>query len=525
MALSRLTQEVVGVGHTAEEALRRARHSRPKERFEARFVPAPLYLPTILERIRPILVAQPIPVYLVGGCVRDALLQRDSHDLDFVVDGSAISLAFNVADALGWPAYVMDRERDIARVVAPGQATVLDFAGLRGPDLIADLQARDFTVNALALPADADTAEAIIDPCGGLGDILAGRLRHTHPRAVTDDPVRAVRAARLAGQLGFTLTPGTIRAARAAVKQVERVSAERLRDEFLKLLMTPDPVAGLIQLADWGWLSRIAPELTALRDVAQSPPHHEPVLAHTFSVLRWLIALERNLVAPSAPDDPRLELAQPTLRAFQLALSDHLERSIEGGLTGRHLLRLGALFHDVGKAPTQTREPDGRIRFLGHETVGAELTARRLRALRVSNEAVQQVKQIVAGHMRPLHLLTETTVSRRAIYRFFKTAQPAGLDIGLVALADHLATYAAADEASWPRLVALVDQLYRHYFEQFEQVIRPRPLVDGHTLIRDLGLPPGPEIGRILRLLEEAQAVGDIHTPDEALALARRIAG
>lgn len=524
VALSRLSPGIAGIGRTADEALAHAQYNRPKERFDAYLVPETLRLPAIVDQVRPILATLHAPAYLVGGCVRDALLGRPSHDLDFVVveQGRAIPLCFKVANALGWPAYVMDRERDIGRCVAPDHRVMLDFAGLRGPDLLTDLRERDFTLNALALPADSDRVAAIIDPCGGVADALAGRLRQTHAQAITSDPVRALRAARLAAQLECTPTPDTVRAARAGAAGLAQISAERLRDEFLKLLMTPAPAEPLRHIDAWGLLTHISPELTALRDVAQSAPHHEAVLAHTFSVLHWLALLERHLTGDHSAPLP--QGAAPVLETYRPVLQTHLARAIDGGLTGRHVLRLGALFHDVGKAATQTVTPDGRIRFLDHPQVGADIAGQRLQALKLSNVAIQQVKQIVVDHMRPLSLLSEESVSRRAVYRFFRSAGLVGPDITLLALADHLATYDGAGDASnWTRLLQLSARFFQTYFEQFEQNVQPRPLVNGRQLMRALGIPSGPPIGRLMRQLEEAQAVGEIQTPAEALDLARRL--
>jgi len=129
----------------------------------------------------------------------------------------------------------------------------------------------------------------------------------------------------------------------------------------------------------------------------------------------------------------------------------------------------------------------------------------------------------VAGHIRPLLLAKETTLSRRAIYRFFRTSQSAGIDIGLLALADHLATYTDSDGGeAWNRLLAVVSQLFDYYFNQYEESVRPAQLLDGSDLIDQLKLEPGPEIGRLLRLIEEAQAAGEVSSFEEALALARQ---
>lgn len=517
---------VAGVGFSADEALQLARRNRPKERFTLQFVEEPgepLALSPLLDRLRPLLSQQDRPVYLVGGAVRDALLDRVSHDLDFVVPHRAIQLAFRVANALGVPAYVLDEARDTGRVVLVDEGTTLDFACFRGNDLEADLRDRDFTINAMALPATAVTRASLIDPCDGAADLQAQTIRQTNEQAIASDPVRALRALRLAYGLGFTLADETTAAIRAAAPLLHSVSIERIRDELLKLLATAVPHQALAQMAELELLPVILPEIAALADVAQSAPHHEPVLAHTFSVLRWLVPIEA-LLDGIVPDDPALALAAAALADYRQPLREHLERRVDGGVNGRILLRLGALFHDVGKKETQTMDENGRIRFLGHDKAGARLAGKRLRQLALSNQAGKHIQQIVAGHMRPLMLANaERTPSRRAVFRFFRDNQTAGLDICLLALADHLATYDGPGAiADWQQLVAIVAALLSHYFDNHTETIAPPPLLTGGDLMAVLHLPPGPEIGRLLRLIQEGQAAGEITTREEALVFAEK---
>jgi putative nucleotidyltransferase with HDIG domain len=197
---------------------------------------------------------------------------------------------------------------------------------------------------------------------------------------------------------------------------------------------------------------------------------------------------------------------------------------VEGGLDGQTLLRFGALFHDTGKPQTQSIEAD-RIRFLGHDDAGAALASRRLKALAFSNDAAHHVATIVEGHMRPLLLATgEGLPSRRAVYRFYRATQDAGLDIAVLALADHLATYGGrGDEAAWADLLNVTKTLLAGYFTAYETIVKPPRLVTGSELIAALGLVPGPEVGRLLREIEEAQAAGQIDDPAAALALARQL--
>ncbi|MCB8944166.1 MAG: HDIG domain-containing protein [Ardenticatenaceae bacterium] len=518
--------QVAGVGHTAVAAEHMARHNRPRERITLQFVESPaaepLLLPPLLAQLRPIFNKLDTPVYLVGGSVRDALLGRDCHDLDFVVPENAVKLTYRVADALGVPAYVLDRERDTGRVVLAD--TTLDFARFRGADLTADLQDRDFTINAIALPAAASTRRSLIDPTNGLADLEARQLRLTHDEALQDDPVRTLRALRQVIAFDLTLDEDTAVAITQAAPLIHTTSPERIRDELLKLLRTAVPAKALHLLQQHGLLAQVLPEIAALADLAQSPPHHEPVLAHTISVLRWLVQVEKAIQPESETADPPLTLLQQKLAPYTAPLAEHLARSVDGGVSGLDLLRWSAVFHDVGKAETRTEE-NGRIRFLGHDKVGASIAARRLRRLAFSNEAINHIKQTVTGHMRPLWLVENQgdKPSRRAVYRFFRDIKTAGLDVALLALADHLATYdGPGDEQQWHNLVGLVAALCDFFFQQYTEVVAPPPLLDGRQLMTALQLEPGPEIGRLLRLLEEAQAVGDITTPEEALLFAQR---
>ena len=520
--------QVAGVGETPEAAWRLAQRNRHKERLTLAYVPAsggePLALPPLLADIRPALAGLAQPVYLVGGAVRDAVLGRASHDLDFVTPEGAIRLAFKVADFLRQPAYVLDQERDTGRVVLPEAETTLDFARFRGADLTADLQDRDFTINAMAMPATAVSTADLIDPCNGLSDLAARQIRLARPDALERVPVRALRALRLALQLAFTLAEETVTAVRAAAPSLSQPSIERVRDELLRLFDGPAPDRALQGMLDLGLLPPTLPELAALDDVAQSPPHVYPVFAHTVAVLRWLVGVETAVFRPDVPLDPALELVRQTLAPYAEPVAAHLERAVDGGLNGRLLLRLGALYHDVGKAATQAVAEDGRIRFLDHERVGAEMTARRLRRLALSNQTIKHVEAVVAHHMRPLHLATAVGgPSRRAIYRYFQAAGTAGLDVGLLALADHLGTYGGPGPAEgWERLLGVIGRLFAHYFDHHETAVSPTPLLTGSDLIRELQLTPGPEIGRLLRLLHEAQAVGEISSREEALAFARQ---
>lgn len=484
----------------------------------------PFNLSPLLDRLRPLLAAEALPVYAVGGTVRDALLGRASHDIDLAVAAGAISLAFRLADALSLPAYVLDAERDVGRIIVPAEGTTLDVARFRGPTLADDLLGRDFTINALALPAAGRTADDVIDHHGGRDDLATGLVRIIHSRSIADDPVRALRAARFAVQFGYTLTPDTAAAARAAGPAIPaQSSAERVRDELSRLLAGDAPDRAIALLAELELLSVVLPLVAALDGVTQSAPHHEDVLAHTLSVLRYLVLIEQVVDGQPVAEEWAADVAQ-ALAPYRPDLREHLDRATDGGSLGRLLLRWGGLLHDVGKRVTRSVDADGRVRFLGHDDAGASIAAGILSGYSFSNESVRRVRAIVAGHMRPLFLANERHLpSRRSAYRYYRSLHEAGLDVALLSLADHLATYnGRGDAAAWSALIDVVTALLDVYFNQFERIVAPPRLIDGRAVMELLANPPGPEIGRLLKLLEEAQATGEVTTADEAIAFVRR---
>jgi putative nucleotidyltransferase with HDIG domain len=484
--------------------------------------------------LTPIFAAHSLPVHLVGGAVRDALLGRPIHDLDFVVPTGAIALAFATGDRLGAPAFALSAEHDIGRVVLGRSRTTIDFARYRGPNLLTDLRERDFTVNAMAVPASEPIRrDLVIDPTGGLDDLAHRRLRLTHQQALSHDPLRALRAVRLAHELDFVLGEDTRLAIQQVAHRLITIAPERIRDELLRMLGNADPAAALQSLDDLGLLAATLPELADLRDVTQSTPHFEPVLAHSLSALRAWLALESLIVdagenQPGRVAETRLSRAEAAgageiLQRYAAGLRDYLLRTVDGGLSGALLLRLALLLHDIGKSRTRTEEDGGRVRFLGHDVLGAELAAARLRRLALSRAAVDHIRQVVAAHMRPLNLSAALPLTRRAVFRYFRDTGSAGLDVVLLSLADGLSLgHAYVEGESWPRQLNVARSLLAAYFEQQELVILPSPVVTGDELMAALSLQPGPLVGSLLRLIQEGQAAGEIHTAEQALQLAQR---
>lgn len=476
-------------------------------------------LPPLVRQVRAALPPDQ-PLYLVGGAVRDLLLNRAVHDLDFVVPGRAIPLARKVADALGGSFYPLDAERDAGRVLLPQHGAALDFVAQQGASLEEDLGVRDFTINAMALSLhDA----ALHDPLGGAADLRAKRLRMTGSLAFANDPVRVLRAVRMAAAFGLQMEAETRAALRAAVPALGQVSPERRRDEIFRLLLAPKPATSLRALDVFGALSVLFPELEPLKGLEQSPPHIYDVWNHSLHVVDKL-GLVFSALDENYPADGVGELVSGLtvlrLGRYRSQISQHLAGELVPGRPRRGLLLLAALLHDAGKALTRTVDANGRIRFFEHEARGAELIEARAQAMHLSSDEIELLRTIVAHHMRPF-LLTHTgkPPSRRAIYRYFRDAGAAGVDICLLSLADQLGK--RGPEVNEKELTATLDTLralLEGYYEHADEIVSPPVLLNGNDLMNELGLKPGRKVGEILEALREAQAMGNV--PDRAAALA-----
>lgn len=467
------------------------------------------------------------PVYLVGGCVRDALIGQEIHDLDFCTASGALELGRRVGDALQAAYYPMDLERGISRVILehPNRRLIMDFADFQAEDLEGDLRGRDFTINAIALKLD--QPDSLIDPLNGVSDLAQKILRPCSPTALQDDPVRILRGIRLALNFGFRLLPATRQAMKQAAPYLPKTSAERLRDEIFRLLATPQPAAAIRSLELLGCLPYLFPELLTLKGVTQSPPHTTDVWEHTVGVMTQLSKLIA-LLAPS-PDPEAAENWAAGLVSFRLGryrqpLAGHLAECFTPDLPRRALLFLAALYHDSGKPQTRTIDAEGRIRFFEHEQASVRIVRQRAHALHLSNQEIDYLATVVGHHLRPILLAqSETAPSRRAIYRFFRQTGSAGVDIGLHALADTLATYGPTlPHEVWITQLDTVRILWEAWWEHPAEQVRPKPLLTGRDLMDEFGLAPGPQIGALLEALLEAQAVGELQNRQEALIFAQR---
>lgn len=448
-------------------------------------------------------------VWIVGGAVRDAALAREVTDLDLAVAGDPGAAARVLAAELGEHAFELSAEFGTWRIVSASRGWQVDATALRGGGIEADLAERDFTIGAVAVPvADGE----VIDPFGGLADLERKVLRAVAEASFTADPLRLLRAARLAAELGLEIDPGTVALARAAAPHAADPAGERQLAELRQLLGGPEPLRGLALLDELELAGVVLPELEALRGVEQGPNHHLDVHGHTLAVLEHTLEVEGDLDRFAGE------------RAAELAefLAEPLADEISRGTA----LRFGALFHDLGKPATRA-EYDGFIGFRGHDSVGAEIVGGICRRLRASRRLTQHLQGLTLHHLRLGFLIPEAPLSPRRVHEYLRATEPVAADVTLLTVADRLSARGAGPLAS-PEMVEAHLTLARQMVAAALDWRRdgpPEPLLRGDELAAELGIEQGPELGALLAELEAAQYAGEVSTRHGAVEFARRQLG
>ncbi len=446
--------------------------------------------------------------WIVGGAVRDELLGRATIDYDVAIDGDPPPAARELGRRANAHSFALSETFGAWRVVARDQSWQVDLTPLTGDTIERDLARRDLTINAIARPLGGG---AMIDPHGGIADLRAGRLRMVSADAFERDPLRTLRLARFAAELGFAIEPATSAGACAAAPSLRDIAAERIFAELKQIVACDSVLEGLSLMEVLGATSVILPELVALRGVTQSEYHHLDVYDHTIAALRWTVELQRDPGGVlDAPDDAA-EVAE--------LLGEPLANDLTRGVA----LRFGALMHDIAKPQTRAVGPSGRITFLGHDEAGAKVAAEVMARLRASERLSAHVQALTRHHLRLGFLVHEAPLGRRAVYRYMRACEPVEVDVTLLSVADRLATRGRGSDIAIAAHMELARQLLAEALRW--RVQRPQPPLRGDRLARAIGLRPGPELGRVLAELEEAAYAGEVQTEEQALSRARELLG
>jgi poly(A) polymerase len=443
--------------------------------------------------------------WLVGGTIRDAMLGRRLHDLDLAVVGEAEAPARALAESVHGPVFSLSEAFGAWRVLDRRLDVSYDLTPLQGETIEGDLGQRELTLNAMALPLEGGE---LLDPFGGRADLEARTLRLVGEEALRRDPLRTLRLARFAAELGFEADRESEQAVARHAARVTESAPERIWGELRHLVCADGVLEGLALAERTGVLAQVLPELAALHSVEQSRYHHLDAYDHTLDVLARQLELERDPAAVFGDLAPRLRevLSEP--------LADVLTRG--------QALRFAALLHDVGKPSTRGVRPDGRVTFIGHDTTGEEMIQGILRRLRASSRLASFMGAVTRHHLVLGFLVHERPLSRRDVYRYLRTVDPVEVEVTLLTCADRMAT--RGDNAG-PAIAAhleLARELMGPALDWREDG-PPRAPLPGDELAREVGIEPGPELGALVRRLEEATYTGEVSGREGAVQLARRL--
>lgn len=448
-------------------------------------------------------------VWIVGGAVRDAALDRPVTDLDLAVSASPRAVARAIAGGDGDHAFELSAEFETWRAVAADHAWQVDVTALRGDGIEEDLAERDFTIGAVAVPLGGGD---LLDPYDGLADLERRLLRAVTGQSFAADPLRLLRAARLATELELEIDPATVGLAREEAGRAAEPAGERQLGELRRLLGSHDPLRGLSLLDELGLTAVVLPELEALRGVEQGPNHHLDVHGHTLAVLEQTLEVEADL------DRFAGERAGEVRALLQEPLADEMTRGTA--------LRFGALVHDIGK-PATRGERDGYVTFVGHDRDGAEIVGNLFARLRASRRLSRHLQALTLHHLRLGFLVHEAPLPPRRVHEYLRATEPVTADVTLLTVADRLSARGSGPFATEEMIeahLALAREMLAAALD-WRRDGPPRPLLRGDELAERLGIAEGPEVGELLAELEVAQYAGEVTTDEEALQLARRLRG
>lgn len=475
----------------------------------------PTALPSLAKPLAHFFQAKGIEAYLVGGVIRDSLLGRDAHDIDISVQGDAAHIGKELADALGGRCIRLHDDWEIVRIVLAGDVRER-YVDLTPSitNIKQDLMRRDFSINAMALPIQAAFSDkpwgGVLDPCDAMQDLRDGIIRMTSPDVFGEDALRLMRAPRLAAQLGFTLDEQTASVISQQAPFLNTAAPERVRDELMKLLQAPNARDSVRLLDDLGLLCVIMPELADAKGVLQPKEHYWDVFNHLVECVGWA----ENLFSGDDADGVMsvVPMFDGIHRYFHSDVGDGFDR-----LT---FLKLAALLHDVAKPTSKTIEDSGRIRFIGHHSEGADMAHQILTRLRFSNRGVQHIASMVQHHLRPAQLAQKGEMpTQRALYRYYRDVGDVAIDTLYLNTADYLAARGPLlENDEWTSHCELIGYILESGHQQHAPETLSR-LINGYDIMEKFSLAPSPAIGRLLEMVQEAQASGDITTKAQALEL------
>lgn len=455
-----------------------------------------------------------IPVYLVGGFLRDLYLReykiaklnnRSRNDYDFCLENNVHDFVKLFAKVIKAKYIILDDKNDSYRVIIKTKADIFtyDFTRMVDKDIANDLPLRDFSINMLAFDL-LDKKSKIIDYCSSIEDIRHRKIRSVKEEAIINDPLRILRGFSFMANLGFDIEPKTLDYMLKHKGLIKSVSCERINEEMFKILALNHSFKALDKMDNLRILSEIIPYIDESRGVRQGGYHHLDVWKHSKETLRQFELLYNNILVKRSD------------------ICDYLNQDLAKDRRRLYILKLACLLHDIGKPRAKKRKKKRTI-FYTHEKIGRDLAGEIAFHLRLSFREKDLLTKLIFWHLRPGYLADQEKPSKKAIYRFFRDTQEEGVAVILLALSDWRATCGRLiDSIKRKKHERIMLRLIDHYFKEAKEKPIPQ-LVNGYDIMRKFNLSSGPLIGDILRDIKEAQALSKVKNKQEAFILAKKI--
>jgi poly(A) polymerase len=454
-------------------------------------------------------------VYLVGGRIRDFLLNKKTGDFDFAVKGDSSSFAKELAKALEGSYILLDKETKLSRVVLDDGIT-LDFSPLKGNDIEEDLSNRDFTINAMALPITllnkdfSFNPSDIIDPLRGQEDLKKGIIKQCSREGFSQDPLRMLRAVRLKSNCGFVVECRTEQNIKQNASLIKNVSGERISQEFFEILgsnQSHDHITYMDQTL--GLIEEIFEEVKDMKDVGKCAYHVVDSWQHSVYTLH---VIENIIYANGYFEDH-----------VRIEYENHSKQKLSGNRTRMQLMKFAALFHDIGKPSAMKIDETGRVRFRGHEVTGVKIIKDIGQRLKLSRKEIDILSKLVYNHMIPLVLYKKNDLSSESIFKLFKNMQEDTLDLLLVSLSDIISTRQLLHpEEPMGMYKVHIEFLANNYLTRYRQLFDISHIITGEDIKENFSILESHLIGELIERVRYAIFAGEVSNKEDALEYIER---
>ncbi len=449
-----------------------------------------------------------INIWLVGGFLRDAYLKVDKHltDFDFCIEKKASSFAGEFARKINAKYIVLDKQNQSFRVILKKRKIIYtyDFTLIRGKTISDDLSLRDFSINSLAVDLRAKRKK-IIDYWGARKDLNRKLLITTRKEAILHDPLRILRGFSIFANYGFRIEAKTLEAMKRYKKMINDVSPERITEELFKILRSVDSFKAIKLMDETRIIDEFIPAITKARGLSQGDYHHLDVWSHSLETLK------------------KFELLYRKQKLKNSKIFSYLEEKISSGRRRVQIIKLACILHDIGK-PSAKKNVKGKMVFYSHEKIGRDLSEEIADSLKFASKEKELLKKLVFWHLRPGYLAGQTPLTSRAVYRFFRDTQNEGISVVLLSLSDWRATRGPLiTEQRRKKYERVMINLAEMYFSLQKQTSLKK-IIDGHWLMKKLKIESGPLVGKILKAVQEEQALGIVSNKKDVYKIARTIA-